>query len=138
MLQCLFDYGSLSKEVESKYINAIFGDLEKSLDKTIFSMLIETVVVLQNFIKSEVFKNESSLSLRDIKRVKKVFLFYCYFIKYRKHYKEIKYEKLLPFDEFILKEKLDFESLTRNELLRAFFVSIAINYLYRISHEGNA
>ena len=136
MLQCLFDYGALSPKVELKYVEAIFSEFTNKINKTFLKLFIESVVSAQNFIKKEVSENESSVSLRDIKRVKKIFIFYCYLIRYRNDYKHLVNKKGKYFDEFLEIYLMDFSRFPSEELFIAFIVSISINYLYRIIKHG--
>jgi hypothetical protein len=144
MLQCLFDYGSLSRKVERKYVDAIFGEFKKHMEDHFWNVFVETVVNAQEFIKKKVSENESSVSLRDIKRVKKLFIFYCYLIKFRNSYKEIK-QKIKEerrtngeattsnsFDHFMQNNLVNFKEISDDELFIAFIVSISLCYLYRI------
>lgn len=137
MLQCLFDYGSLSTEVEQKYVNAIFSDLKKMQIKEEFQkMFIDIVVTAQNFIKEVVCENESSVSLRDIKRVKKLFIFYMYFIKYRNDYESLKKREINYFEQFIESYYINFSHFEEKDLFTSFIVSIGLSYFYRIILDG--
>ena len=137
MLQCLFDFGSLSKQVEQKYISAMFQDFQGKVRQDFLEMFVESVTVSQDFIKKTVIHDESSLSLRDVKRVKKIFVFYCYFIWFRNSHNSSGQVHSQGFDHFLTNQRIRFKKFTLEELLIAFVVAISMNYLYRIIQQGD-
>lgn len=84
-MSCLFDYGALGPDVEKKYIKAILNkfpvDIKNEVD--LKKILTESIVESQKFIREIVEENMSSVSLRDIKRVQKIFNFYSFYIMYK-------------------------------------------------------
>ena len=146
MLQNLFDYGSLSKVDEEKYIKAILQDLadfEIMGGKVFYNLMVETIVEAQIYIKETVNKNASSVSLRDIKRVKKIFIFYCYFLAFAKGIRRQELDiKLyggtneMTFSQYLTCHVINFNSLSQKDIMVAYYVTIGINYYYRIIDES--
>ena len=85
-LSCLFNYGALTPSIEEMYIKAILSNLPivSKSNVNLKEMLSDCIVSSQNYIKKIVEENMSSVSLRDIKRVKKILNFYGFYLKYRK------------------------------------------------------
>jgi hypothetical protein len=146
-LQNLFDYGSLSKEDEKTYVNAILNKISQKVDQIInqedFVLLFSEIVGFsQNFIRTTVMNNESSVSLRDIKRVKKIFLFYCYFISFKQQIGIDQVRKNFgdnyTFTDYLQSYDIDFNRLGNTQVLRALIISININYFNRIVNKSKS
>ena len=82
----------------------------------------------QQFIRNEVEKNLSSVSLRDIQRVKEITQFYYMVLLYKEKVPDG--EK--PFDSFCLTECSTFSKNFFSFWVQAIFVSLYLNYVYRI------
>ena len=143
----LWDYGSLYKDVEEKYIRAMLSQLK--LEENYLNCFVEAVLTCQNFIRSDVEKQQSSVSLRDIKRVIRIFKFYYNVIAFRRYVKEEvtksnlmsfvdgKGEDIMRFDQFCEEHKNNtFEKINEEDFLICFIISILINYIFRISKSG--
>ena len=81
ILGYLWDYGSLNKQSERNYIQSMIRKLK--LPKNFENCMARSVESSQNFIKEIVEKRQSSVSLRDIKRVIKIFHFYACYVEFR-------------------------------------------------------
>ena len=81
ILGYLWDYGSLSKKSERNYISSMVGKLK--LSRGHHESLADCIRLSQDFIKEVVEKRESSVSLRDIKRVVKIFHFFACYVRFR-------------------------------------------------------
>lgn len=140
LLSKIHDYGSLSKEVETKYIQSMISTVfpytrdgeVKAKKSYAMKRYLEILVDVTSFCQSHVKalnNNASSLSLRDVHRVKEVFLFYLALMAYKKHF-ETSNEK---FDEFRRRFAIDHSTINNVSFLTALVVTIALNYVNRIS-----
>ena len=151
MLYDLWDYGSLDYESEKKYIRAIIKQL--NLKQEYLKCFVESVMECQKVIKTEVKKQQSSVSLRDIKRVVRIFKFYYDYIEFRElfrggkceeeeegqedmHNDKDDYEK---FDEFCeARGGISYEGMQERHFIKAFVITILINYIFRIADRGKS
>ena len=83
MLTDLWDYGSLAPKVEEKYIRAMLSQLKLPAANLI--CFVKTVLKCQNFITNDVEKEQSSVSLRDVKRVVRIFKFYNNVLRFKRY-----------------------------------------------------
>lgn len=139
LLTKIHDYGSLGKDVERAYIKSMMGSLfsEVDEDKTygfwsysplrFLEALVDSTSYCQDFVK-ELNNNASSLSLRDVHRVKVVFSFYLSLAAFQKQYGHSQGK----FEDFRETFKPDFKSIDKNLFFRALLVSISLNYVNRI------
>ena len=149
MLNSLLDFGALDPKLEKLYISSILADL-KIPNQNMRHKFVDIINICQEFIRIDVENNRSSVSLRDIQRVKEITEFYAllYLFKRKiknmerfrnnsKHDTACRVEK--SFDEFVLtREKgLDSPEVTPF-LIDAFTVSIYLNYVYRIFNIGKS
>lgn len=147
MLFDLWDYGSLAEGVEEKYIRAMLSSLK--LKSSFLNCFVSCVIQCQNYIKVYVEKEQSSVSLRDIKRVIRIFKFYYFVLWFRNDVKKnIESKKLKSFqgkhkfdrfEEFC--KKKDFENFTFEEIDIQYFktcyiITIFLNYIFRIPRES--
>ena len=143
----LWDYGSLSSQIEKKYIRAMLSQLK--LETKYLNCFEEAVLYCQDYIKNTVEQQQSSVSLRDIKRVVHIFKFYYHVIAFRdyieKQIRKLKLKSFLDdnsnqvwnFEEFCKKSKIDdFGKIEKDKFLTCFVISILINYIFRISEAG--
>jgi hypothetical protein len=81
ILGYLWDYGSLSERSEVNYIESMIRKLK--LPGKFERCLARSIEQSQNYIKKIVEERQSSVSLRDIKRVIKIFHFYACYVEFR-------------------------------------------------------
>ena len=81
ILGYLWDYGSLNENSEKSYIKSMISKLK--LKPEFQNCLVKSIVKSQKYIKEVVEKRQSSVSLRDIKRVVKIFHFFACYVKFR-------------------------------------------------------
>ena len=89
--------------------------------------LVDSTSYCQDFVK-DLNNNASSLSLRDVHRVKLVFKFYLSFLAYQKQYSSSE----IKFEDFHKTFNPNFKSVDKNIFFRALVVSIGLNYINRI------
>lgn len=97
--------------------------------ETAFQILLRVTSTCQIFIK-RYRNNESSVSLRDIDRVQKIFVFYALWIRFRKLFLQ---NPILKFIDTLKNERFSiffFESM--NDFLRCLTVTIFMSYINRI------
>jgi hypothetical protein len=132
LLTKIHDYGALSKEVEQDYIKAILGSLFNQGGFSGFNNYLNKLVtgasICQNYVK-KLNNNESSLSLRDLHRVKTVFEFYVKLLNYKKHFKQ----NFMTFEEFSKTFVMTSDTLKDSVFQRAFIISLILNYLNRLT-----
>ena len=143
LLTITYDFGTLTKEIEHKYISNMLGNFFYSggqplrgnrLDlKKTFNILLDVTTLCQSFIKNYK-KNESSVSLRDIDRVQKIFRFYSLWIRYRKMFWRDKKLKLVGFLKNTKYSVSFLESM--RDFIRCLTVTIFLNYINRIGSRG--
>ena len=149
MLSDLWDYGSLSSATETKYVHAMLSQL--GLEQRLLDYFVEAVIMCQNFIKQRVEKEQSSVSLRDIKRVVRIFRFYDSVVRFRELIKnkqdELKKKSYVELDSKF-KTNMDFEKfcaerrheplgdLKDDDFLRVFTITVLVNYIFRIHKSG--
>lgn len=138
MLNDLWDYGSLNDEVENDYINSMIGKLK--LIQKFQDCFVKIITFCHSYIKKTVEKQKSSVSLRDVKRVVRIFKFYYIYIMFReKIEKDSKDENYEPinFQKFLSKHmKKSCRKITEKQFIVAFVITILINYVFRIAKEG--
>ena len=141
MLNFVFDFGSLNRDDEKKYIENIIQEpierifnennnekLEKNKLEYLKQLATDMIVEAQNFIRDN--NDVSSVSLREIRRF---VIFYEFFFKYLK----IKKEKLLFLIEDQIKEKeisIEYDKFTDYDFqLYAINLSVFLCYYLRIT-----
>ncbi|XP_041364113.1 E3 ubiquitin-protein ligase RNF213-like [Gigantopelta aegis] len=87
MVDFVWDYGNLTCEDEKEYIQRMVGDI---VTDYFVRLLVELLVMSQNFIK-ERLQNESSVSLRDVSRCKRLICWFKGTLK--KKYPELRKRK---------------------------------------------
>jgi hypothetical protein len=139
LLTKIHDYGSLGKEVERAYIKAMMGSLFSEVEEEkkysfwsyspirFLEALVDSTSFCQDFVK-DLNNNASSLSLRDVHRVKLVFYFYLSFLAYQKKYSSSE----IKFEDFHKDFKPNFKTVDKNIFFRALLVSVSLNYMNRI------
>lgn len=127
LLDFVWDYGALSPQVEKEYIRRILKGSNSQIE-----ILKEVVFVSHIYIKNEVEQNQSSVSLRDIDRVNKIFHFCVVLLQKTKKLDQrtleeclVEYERNFASQE--LPEDIFFESLC---------LTIGINYYFRLYKQG--
>ena len=139
MLTRLHDYGSLDADAESQYIrgiiSSIFGRNEvwrrffrNSRDGQVF---IHAALQGQRYLK-RINNIESSMSLRDVHRVKAIFEFYYMLLAYEKRYSRIQ----LDFEEYQMQFRSRNNRISRRRLKISLEVSLYLNYVIRIGVPG--
>ena len=96
--------------------------------KKFLDTLVETTFFCQNYVK-KLNNNASSLSLRDIVRVKNIFKFCLSCLAYEKKYTS---KTKISFEKFNASFKPDFKKIDQKTFLCALLVSINLNYINRI------
>ena len=138
MLYDLWDYGSLDPVTEQKYIEAMIQQL--NLKESYSKCFVKSVLYCQKYIKETVEKQQSSVSLRDIKRVVRIFRFYYIFILFRESFTKENQndeEKHAFFHQFYKsRQNTSFESIQEIHFIRAFVITILLNYVFRIGKQG--
>jgi hypothetical protein len=136
LLHKIFDYGSLAEETEKKYITNIFEqfslDVSNKRSEIYIKIICEFVCEGQNMMKY-IFNNESAVSLRDVNRVKEVFIFYIYLLQYKNIYKMSSSES---FDEYKRLTKFDLSKVTEKHFFIALTVTMYINYIFRLGFDS--
>ena len=135
MLTRLHDYGSLDDSAEREYIrgiiSSIFGGSKRWREffrkRGKGDCLVEATFKGQKHLK-RINNNESSMSLRDVHRVKVIFEFYYALLAYEEQYSKGRSD----FAEFRSKFEERNESVCSRKLATAFLVSIYLNYIVRI------
>lgn len=127
LLDIVWDFEALNKEKEKKYIALMIkadGDYKDSL--------IECVFICHCFIKYEIEKNKSSVSLRDIERVNKIFHFAVVLLGH------VTSESESDFDRKMEKYQKKYPKIEIGEqhFLEALFITIAVNYYFRLYKES--
>ena len=153
MLTDLWDYGALDRHSETSYISAMIKKL--NLPSYLRRCFCNCIIKAQNYIKDDVEKQQSSVSLRDIKRVIKIFHFYATVIIYRKHKKNYLKDKSVrrkegsqddaefyknrynDFDEFMDRLGMNYAGISEEVFVRATVITLIVNYVFRISTQGN-
>jgi hypothetical protein len=113
ILNYVWDFGALTEENEKEYIKRMLKGEERQID-----ILKEVVYISHFYIKDEVEKNKSSVSLRDIKRVNHIYNFW----------KEMK--KKIKRGRSTDKRSQD------DDFYEVVCVTVAINYLFRLHNQG--
>ena len=135
MLYGLWNFGALDSRIEQKYIKSIFSDLNMTQRK--MATFAETVNQCQDFIRDRVEKNKSSVSLRDIQRVKEMTQFYTYLLAFCEAFQNPKPgSKELKFDDFCIKFSKQRFDFNLEDKAKAFCVALHLNYVYRIFNDG--
>ena len=163
ILGYLWDYGSLSKKSERNYISSMIGKLK--LRPRLKESLADSIKKSQDFIKEIVEKRESSVSLRDIKRVVKIFHFFACYLQFRLHPQNylkaaaLEQKQTLSgsqreqpsnrrarqnyfknrykdFDEFYKSADFNHSKLSVEAFQKVFTITLIVNYIFRISNEG--
>ena len=140
LLGQIHDYGALSEEVERDYIRAMMGSAvpyaaqEDVRAKGSYQMrrFLETLVDVTGFCQKRVKQlnnNASSLSLRDVHRVKVVFGFFLALLVYKKRYKETR----AKFEDFRRGFRVDFDTVNNRLFIQALVVTVTLNYVNRVS-----
>ena len=136
LLHKIFDYGSLDKETEKKYIKNIFAQFSKDdknpKSRNYIRVICEFVCAGQNMMKY-IFNNESAVSLRDVNRVKEVFIFYTLLLQYKKIHQLSKYES---FEEYNRLANFDLNKVSEENFLTALTVTMYINYIFRLGFDS--
>ena len=132
LLTKIHDYGALNQEVEQEYIAAIMGSLfPKSRGYSsngFLKKLITSASFCQNYVKT-LNNNESSLSLRDLHRVKEIFRFYVILLNYKRNYTP----DSKNFEDYAKGFVINQTTLTNSIFTRAVIVTLTLNYLFRIA-----
>ena len=134
LLNFVFDFGSLTKEDEIRYIESIishpikkiFKDNQENLNEEDFTKIQvfarDMIVCAQNFIRKRY--DVSSVSLREIRRFT---IFYEFFFQYLKNKKEIKF---YPFENRIIEESDHFYQNLDVFCLQIYSVNLSIFVSY--------
>lgn len=130
LLLSLWDFGSLNSKIEKSYIKSILGELK--FGNNILDKISEIINVCQEFIRKDVEKNPSSVSLRDIQRVKEIIQFFFMVIWYRKQYSDLSSK----FDHFCLEKECVYNKKYFDIWLRSVIVALYLCYIYRIFNCG--
>lgn len=152
MFHELWNFGALDKNLEKLYIQKMIQRIGLN---PVFSFVFQkAIIVAQTFIKEKIEKNQVSVSLRDIKRVVKIFKFYSAFQDFRKNKKNYlqsqisdseqnqKIEKqqisgkYRDFDDFVENWEFDFGSMDIKTFKTSFIITLLANYLFRINSKG--
>lgn len=141
LLYKIFDYGSLTPQIERKYVENIFKQLrppsgvqglkrktEQQVSRKHISVLCEFVCEGQAEMK-RFFNSQSAVSLRDVNRVKQVLLFFLHFVQYRKQRAESPQES---FDQFRVSNRVGLGSVSSEDFLAALSVTMHLNYIFRL------
>lgn len=122
----VWDFGSLSEKNEIEYMKNIF---KFKSDEDLKNKYVEIIYECHNYVKNEVEKSQSSVSLRDIERVNKIFHF-CFNL-----FKEIKQNE----DKLSLScEDSGYSGDIDKEIfLKSIIITISINYIFRLYNPGN-
>ena len=138
MLYDLWDYGSLDSSTEEKYIEAMVQQLK--LKKDYLDCFVQSVKQGQHYIKTKVERQQSSASLRDIKRVIRIFRFYYNYLLFRERFTpENHTEDSHPsFEDFCERRRdASCEAIAEDHFVRSFILTILINYVFRIARQSN-
>lgn len=130
MLHSLWDFGALRSSIEETYISSILADVDFPVKMK--EAVAKCISQCQDFIRMKVEKNLSSVSLRDIQRVKEVMRFYFMVLFYRQSY----HSGGPDFDKFCLENKSVFSNNKFQLWVEAVLTSLYLNYVYRIFTEG--
>lgn len=141
LLVKLHDYGSLNEEVEKNYIRNMLSNIFCRIPNWVLFVrkqsnwymrsLIDISFESQLFLK-KINNNDSSMSLRDIHRVKLIFEFYYLLLSYAKAFQINK----ISFNDFVT-TFFSGNYLVNNEFyLISMCMSIQLNYINRIGLIG--
>jgi hypothetical protein len=95
----------------------------------------------QKEIKTIVEKQQSSVSLRDIKRVVRIFKFYYHYLLFRESFTKENHmeDDHDMFHEFCdLRENDSFSDISNQHFIKAFVMTILVNYVFRIAKKGKS
>jgi hypothetical protein len=138
LLYKIFDYGALDGEIEHKYIQNIFlafdknSKKKKSKNNSLIPLICDFVYQGQNTMK-RIFNNPSAVSLRDINRVKEVFIFYIQFLQFKDMFNLSNSE---TFEEYTRLNQFDFNKISEKNFIIALTVTMFINYIFRLGLES--
>jgi hypothetical protein len=104
----------------------------KLLNEKYMNVLCEFVCEGQKAMK-KFYNSESAVSLRDVNRVKEVFLFYLELLQYKEKYGK-KYKE--TFEHFRNTNVVNVLKLNTKTFLTALSVSMHLNYLFRLGLTG--
>ena len=132
MLQHLYDFGDIKEVYEKLFINQMLNEL--GITEELKEAFAKSIFDCQNYIREKVEKNHSTVSLRDIQRVKELAKFFYSFVKYKSEYTEGR-----KFDNFVI--ELELELFSENEehiTILAFALSLYFCYVCRVFSKGNS
>lgn len=127
LLDFVWDYGALPEAVEKEYIRRLLKGAPAQVEQ-----LKEAVFVAHFFVKNEVERNQSSVSLRDIARVNKIFHFCVVFLR------GARAPGGAPLDERLAAYERGFraEPLDPEVFFEALCLTIGVNYYFRLYKQG--
>lgn len=126
LLHNVWDFEALSEDSERMYILKILkGDNPRQM-----KLLSKIICCVHNLVKNEIEKNQSSVSLRDIVRVHKIFHFCVVFFKY------VEEGKTSDFDQELEKYQNERQSISDSIFFKAMVITVSINYYFRLYKLG--
>ena len=125
-----WDIGMLENSIMHQII--CYKLTKSHIEPDIAEHISQTILRCHDYIKRHIDCNEASVSLRDVNRVKDIIVFLCNYQNFRE-----KYFNTLKFDDFVYENKSDSMNINHEYLLNATYISLYINYVYRIFDEGS-
>lgn len=135
----IFDYGALTSEIEKRYIRNIFEDMTLKASKKVDNISEKFIPLLCEFVcegqqaMKKFFNSQSAVSLRDVNRVKEVFLFYLHMLQFERYYQA---DESMSFKQFRVRNPLDLLQISEAQFLCALSVTMHLNYIFRLGLTG--
>ena len=135
LLNIIWDFGALTKEHETKYIQKI---IKIGGDKKYKKAFCNAVAEAHFYVKNEVEKNNSSVSLRDIERVNNIFHFCLRLLTQMKCKENTEKADLLEqWKEHGFTENEDNQAFLEDLFFQSLSLTMTLNYLFRLYKKGN-
>lgn len=127
LLSIVWDFGALSEKDEMEYIKRMLKGKTPKME-----VLKEVVFICQCFIKIDLEKNKSSVSLRDIDRVNKIFHFSYALLNFFEGNGSLTLDQHLDqYQKSFMESEID-----DNRFFDAMSITIAVNYYFRLHKNG--
>ena len=123
------DFGSLKEDIQRSFMQFKFVNID--FDEFISHVIADTIVKCHSYIRSNIDKNETSVSMNDVGRVKVIMSFMCLYYEFR-----FEYYRGIKFDDYTLDKTRNKINITQAQVLRSIYISFYINYVCRIYNES--
>ena len=129
ILHQAYDIGNLKDDTKKSFIKHKF--IKLGFEESISNAISTTILVCHTFLKGKIDRNETSATFRDVNRVRNMITFLCMYFDFQD-----KYENNKMFDDYIIEKRQLPSRVKRDYIIKAIYMAILINYVYRFYNKG--